>query len=219
MSGEYFPRFQRVKYLFTRIRPVFIPHKSGAAVTTFLQSRGLRPVTDLGGQREHGDRLRYLSGCRCFHCRRANSDYERERKAARLAGDWNGIVSAKRARTHLNRLRKAGVGRRAVRMSTDISDTVLQAIVTGRKKNIRARTERLIIGVTKAAALDGAYVSAGRTWQQVNELITEGFTKARISREIGQGGRALQLGKKRVTVRNAAAVGCLWKKYMTPAGV
>lgn len=186
---------------------------------TNLSDRGLRPIEELAQDKPHGTRLRYLAGCKCFHCRRANSDYERQRLAARKAGDWNGIVPAKRARRHMKRLRQQGVGRRAIGEATDIADTVLQEIVAGRRPRIRARTERLILGVTKDAAFDGAYVSAARTWQQVEQLLREGFTKAWISKQIGQNGRSLQLGRKRVTTRNAAAVDRLWRKYMTPGGV
>ena len=188
-------------------------------MTQGLPERGLRPAAELGGDRPHGTRMRYLAGCKCFQCRRANSDYERQRLEARRNGDWNGIVSARKARRHMIRLRQYGIGRRAIRLATDISDTVLQDVVAGRKQRIRARTERLILAVNTNAAMDGTYVCARRTWKQIDQLITEGFTKRRISAEIGQNGRALQLGRKRVTVRNAAAVDRLWRKYMTPAGV
>ena len=63
-----------------------------------LASRGLKPITELAAEKPHGTRLRYIAGRHCFQCRRANSDYERQRKAARLAGDWNGLVPAERAR-------------------------------------------------------------------------------------------------------------------------
>lgn len=184
-----------------------------------LALRGMRPVEELGAGKPHGERLRYLAGCRCFYCRRANSDYERERAIARANGDWNGLVDAQKARGHLLKLRKLGVGRRAVHLATDVSDTVLQQISTGRKKRIRGRTERLILAVTADAAFDGAYVNAARTWKQVRELLNEGFTKRQISAEIGQNGRSLQLGTKRVSVKNAAAVDRMWRRYMTPSGV
>lgn len=184
-----------------------------------IPGRGLKSAAALAVNVDHGVRIRYVAGCRCFKCRRSNSDYERGRIAARICGDWNGIVPAARARRRLTKLRSAGIGRRAVRAATDIGDTVLQEIITGKKKNIRARTERLILAVTNAAAFDGAYVSAARTWNQINQLRREGFTKRRISAEIGKGGRCLQFGKKRITVRNAAAVDRMWRKYMTPAQV
>lgn len=64
-----------------------------------LTERGLRPIEELAADKPHGTRLRYIAGCKCTPCRRANSDYERQRRAARAAGDWNGLVPADRART------------------------------------------------------------------------------------------------------------------------
>lgn len=183
-----------------------------------LPARGLRTAEALGAHRAHGERLRYLSGCRCFHCRRANSDYERERQVARRNGDWNGIVCATTARRQLLALSAQGVGRRAVHAATDIAESVLARISSGKKRRIRARTERLILVVTIEQAADGAYVDARKTWVQVRQLLREGFTKARISAEIGQAGHSLQLGKTRVTVRNADAVNRLWLRYMTVSG-
>lgn len=60
-----------------------------------IESRGLKPVAELAEQRSHGDRLKYLAGCRCVPCRAANSRYEVARAAARKAGDWNGLVPAR----------------------------------------------------------------------------------------------------------------------------
>ena len=48
-----------------------------------LEARGMKPVTELARQRPHGDRLRYMAGCRCPACRGANSAYERLRARAR----------------------------------------------------------------------------------------------------------------------------------------
>ena len=178
-----------------------------------LQARGLRPIAELGGSRPHGTRLRYLAGCKCFGCRRANSDYERERQAARAAGDWNGFVDADRARAHLRRLARQGVGRRMVASASDVSLSVVQAVRTGRKARIRARTERRILAVTKACRGDAVHVPAGPTWERIEWLLAEGFTKARIARELGMKRPALQLNRHRVTVRNASKVEALWRRY------
>jgi len=90
-----------------------------------LLERGLRPIAELAADRPHGHRLRYLAGCRCFQCRRSNSDYERERQAARAAGDWNGLVDADRARRHLRALARQGVGRRMVAAASDVALSVI----------------------------------------------------------------------------------------------
>lgn len=181
-------------------------------LATSLQARGLRPVTELAADREHGDRLRYMAGCRCIECRRANTAYERERQKARKNGDWNGIVSAKNARAHLLKLSKQGIGRRAVQAVTDISDTVLSAIRSGAKKQVRARTERKILAVTKDMASDNALTSAVGTWKLINKLLEKGFTKTLLAYSLGYKTHALQIGKTQVTVRNAYEVRRLYEK-------
>jgi hypothetical protein len=88
--------------------------------------------------------------------------------------------------------------------STDIASSVLHKIRTGRRAKIRADTERRILEVDAGAISDAALVDARPVWAQVRRLVRQhGFTKAEISRRIGQGGRALQLGKRQVTARNA----------------
>ncbi|MES1977332.1 MAG: hypothetical protein V4451_04805 [Pseudomonadota bacterium] len=170
---------------------------------TDLVARGLRPVSELGAHRPHGDRLRYLAGCKCFDCRRANSAYETARAAARKAGDWNGFVPAEKARLHLAALSAVNVGRRAVGHVADVGDTVLMDIISGRKKQIRARTERKILAVTAAAASDGALIPAKPSWKLLNELIHDGWPKAELARQLGYKAPALQFRKTQITVRNA----------------
>lgn len=171
-----------------------------------LAARGLRPAAALAAGRDHGDRLRYVAGCRCSLCRAANSAYERERQTARLAGDWNGIVPAAKARSYMAHLSAQGVGRRAIAIASDVSHTVLQEIRTGRKTKIRALTERRILAVTVDMALDGALVPAKETWALVDALLKAGFTKRQIAHGIGQTNGALQLSREQVTVRNADQV-------------
>lgn len=171
-----------------------------------LQFRGLKPAAVLAASRPHGDRLRYIAGCRCDLCRQANTAYERSRKIARDAGDWNGIVSAAKARAHMLWLAKRGVGRRAVGAATDISDTILSDIRSGRKLHIRARTERKILAVTVSTASDHALTPAGPSWKLINELLDAGFTKSAIALGIGRKTPALQLNRESVTVRNAYLV-------------
>lgn len=177
-----------------------------------LAARGLRPIAQLAQGRPCGDRLRYMAGCRCVDCRRANTAYETARAKARKAGDWNGIVSAQKARTHLAALSAKGVGRRAVGDVCDVADTVLSAIINGKKTHIRARTERAILDVTAAAAADGALIPAGPTWALLDELIAAGYSKAELARHLGRRMPALQLSRHQVTVRNAADVSALHRR-------
>jgi len=181
---------------------------------TDLRARGLRPVAELAVGRPHGDRLRYLAGCRCRDCRRANSAYESMRQRARRNGDWNGIVPAANARAHLLKLSRLGVGRRAVAAATDVADSILSQVRTKKKLRIRARTARRIIAVTPAMASDHAFVTATRTWVLIGRLLEEGYTKTYLARQLGYA-RALQFNKTRVLVRNAARVERLYRKLTT----
>jgi hypothetical protein len=157
-----------------------------------------------------------MAGCKCFKCRRSNSDYERIRKAARLAGDWNGIVDAGPARAHLLKLARAGVGRRAVGAVTDISDSILHEIRHRRRPRIRARTERKILAVTAAAARsDRAKVPAAMAWLLIGRLLEEGFTKAGLAKRLGYKSPALQLRRDRITARNEQRIIALHRKLTT----
>lgn len=184
-------------------------------MTVAMQSRGLRPAEELAANRPCGDRLRYVGGCRCDACRAANAAYERERIKARAAGDWNGLVPAGRAKKHMRNLTSQGVGRRAIAAASDVSETVLTAIRNGRKRQIRARSERAILAVTVAMASDHALVSAVGTWLRIRELLEEGYTEAFIAKELGYRRRYLQLGKDQVTVRNANEVEQLHRRLTT----
>lgn len=174
-----------------------------ATSSTALAARGLRPVADLARDRQHGDRLRYMAGCRCADCRRANTAYETARAAARKAGDWNGIVPAAKARGHLAALSALGIGRRAVGDVCGVADSILSAIITGKKANIRARSERAILAVTVAAAADRALIPAAPTWSLLDELIADGYSKAELARQLGYKTHALQINRHQITVRNA----------------
>jgi len=180
-----------------------------------LEMRGLRSAAELAVGRPHGDRLRYIGGCRCAECRAANSRYECERARARKAGDWNGVVSAERARAHLRQLARKGVGRRAVQAATDLPESILHEIRHGRRPRIRARTERKILAVTPAVRADHSYVSAGRLWQRLNQLLEEGFSKSFLARQLGYVGPGLQFSRTRVTAKSDARVERLHRRLTT----
>lgn len=174
----------------------------------------LKPPSVLSASRAHGDRLKYIGGCRCDLCRRANTDYENIRAKARAAGDWNGIVSAEKSRKHMDWLSYHGVGRRQVSAATDIADSILAMIINGTRVNVRARTERLILAVTPECAADHALIPAGPTWILIDKLLKAGFTKTLIAAELGRKRHALQLGKDLITVRNANDVKRVYERLI-----
>ena len=171
-----------------------------------LEARGMKPITELARQRPHGDRLRYMAGCRCPACRGANTAYERMRARARKAGEGNPIVPADQARAHLKALSAAGVGRHTVSLATDISDCIVHMIAAGTRTKIRLATQRKILAVTPDCKADGTRIDAAPTWALIHELIKAGDTKLSIARALGQKGSGLQLSRHTVTVRNADKV-------------
>ncbi|PKL96796.1 MAG: hypothetical protein CVV18_00335 [Gammaproteobacteria bacterium HGW-Gammaproteobacteria-8] len=177
-----------------------------------LAARGMRPISELAASRPHGDRLRYRAGCRCSLCRTANTQYEAQRQRARKAGDWNGIVSAKRAKAHLLTLSRHGVGRRAVGAASDVGDTCLSQIRCGEKTRIRARTERRILAVTPAMASDRALVPSRDTIKRIRQLLAEGYSEQRLAHELGLKTGRLQYHAERVTVRTAYRIERLHKR-------
>ena len=177
-----------------------------------LAARGLKPVTELGVRRPHGDRLRYLAGCKCQDCRRANTRYESERARARKNGDWNGFVSADRARRHMLKLSRQGIGRRAVSIAADVSTGMICAIRSKKQKRIRARNERRILAVKKSDACDHSFVPARRTWKLISMLQTEGYKTKDLARQLGYAGRTIQFKKTRVLVLTAFRVERLYRR-------
>lgn len=176
--------------------------------------RHLKPITELGARRQHGDRLRYLAGCRCLPCRAANSRYSCERQAAVRRGEGNPIVSATRARRHIRKLSRRGVGMWAVSYASGIGKTTICHIRTGRKKRIRKHTETAILAVDEAAIADRALVPARRTHYLIRRLRREGFTLRELARRLGLRSNGPQFGKQFVTARNALKVEKLFRGVM-----
>lgn len=164
----------------------------------------------------HGTRARYVTGCRCAPCTIANRDYARGRYLAQCRGDWNGLVEASKAREHLMQLSKLGVGRRAVQAASDVALTVLEDVRSGKKTRIRARTEKAILEVNAGAMSDGALVPAKETWKQIRKLLSLGYTKSEIAKELGSKAKvpSLQVRKDQVLARTAQAVRRFYHQVM-----
>lgn len=121
---------------------------------------------------------------------------------------WNGLVDAGRARRHLAKLSRAGVGTKSVSLACDVSRTILVEIQQGRKKQIRATSEKRILAVTAGAAADGAQISAAATWKILDGLLERGWTRTELARRLGSrsDAPALQVRRDRVLARTALAV-------------
>lgn len=183
------------------------PVPSRRHVNPTLAARGLRPIAALATGRPCGTRTRYWAGCRCNPCRAANTAYERQRTAARARGEFNHVVSAEPARLHLVWLSAQGVGRKTAADAAHMPHSTVSRIIDRQKLKIRAQTEARILRVTPAAAADGAMVDATATWQRLDELLTQGYSSARLGSELlGKPVRALQISRHKVRVSTVQAV-------------
>lgn len=98
---------------------------------------------------------------------------------------WNGLVPAARARRHLRKLSRAGIGYKAVSEACDVAASTLAAVLTGGKRQIRTDVERRILAVDAGARADGALVPSGPTWALLDDLAARGFTRRWMSAELG----------------------------------
>lgn len=160
----------------------------------------------------HGNRNRYQAGCRCSECRGAQAAYMRLRRLARKCGEPNDLVSAGPVKRHLRKLQRQGVGRDAVAEATDIPYSTITRLRKGLQTHLRVVSERKILAVTRAQALDGATVDATKTWALIAELREEGYEVRFLAKQLGFVGKGLPFGKKRITVRNANRVELLHRK-------
>lgn len=175
----------------------------------------MKPAILLAEAKPHGVRLKYLGGCRCLLCRAANARYESWRVWARRRGDWNGVVSAGRARRHLLVLSRSGVGRRTVAEISGVPQSLLHQIKRGRRSRIRARTERRIFLVRSGARNGASLVPAEQSWRMISRLMEEGFSSGEIARRLGYRTRALQFNRRRMTARNAVRIERFYHRWMT----
>lgn len=179
--------------------------------------------------RAHGTRARYTwgpgpgkdaaRGCRCTPCVEANRAYARKqqkRKRLEPLGRTSGpfappFVDAAPARAHLLVLADAGIGYRRAAELADVARSSVAAVRTGKATRIRRETAAAILAVpVDADVADSVLVDAAPTWKLIDAILRRaGWTKARIGAELGQNGRALQLGTDQITARHARTIRAL----------
>ena len=169
---------------------------------------------------ECGTRARYVRGCRCEPCTVANRVYAREldRHKRRVA---HGIedpvvrfVDATETREHLLWLRSFGVGKRTVHKLTGISTTTLWEIARGDTLKVHPDTETKILDLWRDTRNDAMIVNADSTWKRITWLQQQGWSKARIARELGLG-RTLQIRTERIRHRTEKRVEDLVRRVLT----
>lgn len=162
----------------------------------------------------HGQRARYIAGCRCLPCRASHARYNAECERRAKSSITNKIVPADRAREHLLHLSARGVGRRAVHAATDIAESILQEIAKGRRLRIRQETKRRILAVDESARSDHSLVDAAPSWKLLGELIASGYTRTQLARWLGCKSKrpALQLSRSRLLACHAVRIQQLYAR-------
>ena len=170
---------------------------------------------ELAATKPHGSRLRYIAGCKCVPCRAAASRYETHRALERLKGNGNGLVGTTHVRSHLMKLSLRGVGLKQVAKIARVSRTILSKIRQGERNNMRAQSAKRVLAVTAFDLAAAATVPAGRTWQRLNWLLEQGFTRQALARKLGSRAKvaSLQIRRGHVLVRTACAVKRLFEYY------
>jgi hypothetical protein len=164
--------------------------------------------------KQHGTRVRYVAGCRCEPCRLANNAYARMRMKLKRLGEGNPLVDAARTRRHLERLSKAGVGRRTIADIARVPESTLCALRKGTRLHLRAATAARILAVGTDVRTDASVISAEATWRLIDRLREEGYTKGAIAQKLGNKRAALQIRKDRVTARTQARVERLFRELV-----
>lgn len=176
---------------------------------------GLASTEKLAENKPHGTRIKYMAGCRCPECRKANTDYEKNRCAARKNGESNDLVPAEFARNHLAFLSEQGVGYKTAAKAAGVAASVVMKITSGDRVQIRVNTEQKLLGVTAEAIAPGTLVDAREMRRQIEWLIANGLTKTKLALELGSQSKtpALQLRKDRTTKATADKVRALYENY------
>lgn len=159
----------------------------------------IKKLKEYAAGRPCGTRSKYCSGCRCDECRKANTEYQKERDRLNRRGEHNPLVDAEPAREHLRKLSKAGIGYKTVAEYSGIGKSTLYQLMTGTRTKVRRKNLDAILAVDRSCFTAGTLIRAGETWRRINWMLDEGFTKAEIARRLGHASSSLQFKKKKVT--------------------
>lgn len=131
---------------------------------------------------QHGTHSKYVLGCRCDICFKAEQAYHREyrRKNPQLRK-----ISADKVREHIILLASYGVGQNAVADACGVGPATVKKIRQGKQQKIYARTAQRILSVTPEAIADSALVDAANGKRILRELLEEGYSRPFIARQLG----------------------------------
>lgn len=126
--------------------------------------------------------------------------------------EWAAPTAVVAARLHVEQLQQAGLGTRQICEQTGVARTALQRLMHGRDR-VRPDTVDKLLRLEKYRLGPGQKIDATETWQRINALLEAGYTKQWIASQL-TGGRALQIAKDLVTVRNAEKIAHIYSRFI-----
>jgi hypothetical protein len=122
---------------------------------------------------------------------------------------------------HIQKLREAGIGYRAIAAAASIAKSTMAMILTGERLRIRKHHADRILAVDRTAIADRALVPAGPTWTLLNELVAAGYTKTVLAKQLGSRAKtpSLQIQADRITALSASKVERLYRRIQEGRGI
>jgi hypothetical protein len=200
-----YPHGSRARYVLGRCR-CFACRVANTNYVTSMAASSRPPFRVRHGTGGSWGVFAVATGERIFQTRdRARAYAERDRLNASHAApaDPHTLVSTRAVRAHLKRLKAAGVGLRTVSSMSGVSRSVLVRIAHGAIKRTRRQTEAKLLAVQADAA--SPLVDASATWTLLDRLISLGYARARIARNLGLG-QKLQISRTRIRRSTATRV-------------
>lgn len=154
-------------------------------------------------RRAHGTLARYVSGCRCFPCRLANSEWSKEHPAHGCGR----TVATDEARAHILALAKLGMGYKSISEASGVNHNIVWRIRQGTHPRARRSTVQRILAVDLSCAKGGTRIDIRPSRKILMDLIARGYSKRQLALWLGYKHAALQiLESSTITAANAVRV-------------
>lgn len=183
-----------------------------------MRPHDLPTAEQLGRNKPHGHKMRYMAGCRCQRCRRGNALYERKLAEDRRRYGPNDLVPVDRVRAFLLEMQKRGIGYKTIAKTVAVARTGLGQILWPGKESkhcIRRRSEAKVLAYvpTLDTLPRSASIPAEETVLRVRQLEQWGYPRVLINRDaLGNAAPGLQIhavrgtGKFVVMVKTAIGI-------------
>lgn len=136
---------------------------------------------------QHGTRSRYTAGCRCDHCRDANTTYMRQ--WLQVGGN---TVSTDRVRRRIRHLRtNRGQTLQTIAAGSGVALRTVQRLAAGKSDSVQLETAKAILEWQPPGPAE--YADAATVMAMVDWMLDAGATsKARIASDAGVSVRSLR---------------------------